>query len=151
MAGDTWSATTGPYAPVFSIETGEGKTINNDNIRGKIAVIFYETKDATRQNAETKGKLDEMVGRQSDSIKRMIVRHATIMDFSHVLWPITELWKNGLRDNSKRVGMMVFCDWTGNVSRNFQMAYGQSNLVIIDQQAVIRYRFFGKIDSTGLK
>lgn len=137
-------------APPFSVETGDGKTVTSQSVKGKIVVMFYEKREVTKKNAEMKDRLNEIFDRQSDNIKQAIVR-LPVIDCSHVFWPVTEIWKKGLRDNSKRVGMTVYCDWNGRVSRDFQMSTGESNILILDGQGLIRYRFAGSIDRNQLE
>jgi alkyl hydroperoxide reductase subunit AhpC len=141
---------TRPPAPSFSIESGNGEIVTDKSVRGKIVVMFYEKREITRKNADMKDRLNEMFDRQPENIRQAIVR-LPVIDCSGVFWPVTEIWKKGLRDNSKRVGMTVYCDWSGNVSRNFGMVSDESNMVILDGKNTIRYRFSGRLDQNRLE
>jgi len=137
-------------APPFYVESGNGEIITDKIIKGKIVVMFYEKREITRKNAAMKDKLNEIFDRQPDNIKQAIIR-LPVIDCSGVFWPVTEIWKKGLRDSSKRVGMAVYCDWSGNVSRNFGMVADESNMLILDRKSTIRYRFSGKLDENMLQ
>lgn len=139
-----------PPAPEFSVESGNGEIVTNKSVEGKIVVMFYEKREITKKNAAMKDRLNEIFDRQPENIRRVIVR-LPVIDCSGVFWPITEIWKKGLRDNSKRVGMTVYCDWSGNVSRNFGMVSDESNMLILDGKNTIRYRFSGRLDQNSLK
>lgn len=138
-----------PASP-FSVESGDGKEVTEKSVKGKVVIMFYEKRNVVKKNAEMKDRLNEIFDCRSVNIQQTIVR-LPIIDCSHVFWPVSEIWKKGLRDNSKRVGMMVYCDWTGNVSRDFRMVPDESNMLILDGKGIIRYRFSGKIDQDRLE
>ena len=43
--------------------------------------------------------------------------------------------------------MTVYCDWSGHISRSYNMNTKDSNMLMLDRKGVIRYRFSGKIDT----
>jgi hypothetical protein len=137
-----------PVSP-FAVESGDGEKVTEKSVKGKVVIMFYEKRDVAKKNADMKDKLNELFDCQPVNIQRTIVR-LPVIDCSHVFWPVSEIWKKGLRDNSKRVGMTVYCDWTGNVSRDFRMLPDESNMLILDDKGMIRYRFSGKIDQARL-
>jgi hypothetical protein len=134
----------------FTVESGDGAKVTEKSVKGKVVIMFYEKRDVVKRNAEMKDKLNEIFDYQPGNIQQIIVR-LPVIDCSHVFWPVSEIWKKGLRDNSKRVGMTVYCDWTGNVSRDFMMLPDESNMLILDGTGMIRYRFSGKINQDRLE
>ncbi|HVN94939.1 MAG TPA: hypothetical protein VMT62_00770 [Syntrophorhabdaceae bacterium] len=111
--------------------------------------MFYEIRDLVKKNSEAKDRLNHMYDGQLHAVQELIVR-LPVIDCSRVIWPISEIWKKGLRDNSRRVGMTVYCDWSGQVSRSFDMSSADSNMLMLDGKEVIRYRSTGKIDDQQL-
>jgi len=138
-----------PASP-FAIESGDGAKVTEKSVKGKVVIMFYEKRDVVKRNAEMKDKLNEIFDYQPINIQQIIVR-LPVIDCSRVFWPVSEIWRKGLRDNSRRVGMTVYCDWTGDVSRDFRMLPDESNMLILDGKGMIRYRFSGKIDQERLE
>jgi hypothetical protein len=134
----------GKPAPFFSIRSGDDKTLVSDMIEGKVAVIFYETKEASRKNSDIKDRFNFLYDSQDEEVRRSIVR-IPVFNCSHVVWPITAVWKGSLRYHSRRVGITLYGDWDGRMARDYQMKKNESNCLIIDRSGIIRYASFGRI------
>lgn len=134
----------GKPAPFFSIRSGDDKTLVSDMVRGKVAVIFYETREASRKNSDIKDRLNMLYDMQDEEVRRSIVR-IPVFNCSHVVWPITAVWKKSLRYHSRRVGFTLYGDWDGRMARDYQMKENESNCLIVDRAGIIRYASFGRI------
>ncbi len=125
----------GTSAPSFQVRSGDGRVLTLDMIKGKVIVIFYETKDVVEKNRRLKYELNKFYDEQPDTIKELIVK----------LPIITKIWKSKLRENSKREGITIYGDWSGKMFSDYKMKDEESNVVIIDKKGIIRYIASGKV------
>jgi predicted transcriptional regulator len=128
----------GKPAPFFSVQSGDDTTLTLDALKGKVSVIFYETRGASKKNSDTKDRFNKLYDRQSADTKQAIAR-VPVIDCSRVVWPMSLLWRQSLRYHSKRVGMTVYGDWDGRMARDYRMKEDESNLIILDKRGVVRY------------
>ena len=134
----------GEPAPFFSIRSGDDETLVPEMFRGKVAVIFYETREASRKNSDIKDRFNKLYDGQDEAVRRSIVR-IPVINCSRVVWPVTAVWKQSLRYHSKRVGITLYGDWDGRMAKDYRMKDGDSNLIIIDREGIIRYVSVGRI------
>lgn len=134
----------GTEAPSFKVKSGDDKILTLDMIKGKVTVIFYETKDVVEKNRQLKDALNKFYNEQPDTVKKLIVR-LPIINCSGVFWPFTGIWRGKLRDNSKKEGITIYGDWNGKMFSDYKMKDKESNVVIIDKKGIIRYITSGKV------
>lgn len=140
----------GNNAPFFKVSSGNGQILTLDMVKGKIIVIFYETKDAIEQNRQLKNELNQFYREQSNSVKEHLVR-LPIINCSEAFWPFTGVWKKKLNENSTKEKIIIYGDWDGRMVTDFQFADKDSNVVIIDRNCKIRYAASGKINNLQTK
>ena len=134
-------------APYFSVQSGDGKELSLNMIKGKVAAIFYENKDIVDANKRLKDELNKLYFEQTDALKDVLVR-LPIIDCSEASWsPFLGIWKRRLREYSKKEGVTIYCDWEGKMASDYRMKDGVSNVVIIDKSG--RIRFFTSGDVTA--
>jgi predicted transcriptional regulator len=134
----------GKPAPSFTVESGDGRRLTLDMLKGRVAVLFYETKETSRKNSDVKDRLNDLYDRQDKETRQSIVR-VPVFNCSRAFWPISLVWKQSLRTHSKRVGMTLYGDWDGLMGRDYQMKDNESNVVLIDRRGTIRYASYGRI------
>jgi peroxiredoxin len=134
----------GKPAPSFTVESGDGRRLSLDMVKGRVTVIFYETKEASRRNSDVKDRLNDLYDRQDERTRQSIVR-VPVFNCSLVFWPVSLVWKESLKKHSKRVGITLYGDWDGRMGRDFQMKDSESNVVLIDRRGTIRYASYGRI------
>lgn len=135
----------GANAPFFEIKSGEGKILTLDMVRGKVIVIFYETKNVVEKNRKLKDELEKFYSDQPDDVKEFIVK-LPVINCSSAFWPFTGIWKDKLRQHSKKEGITIYGDWSCKMFSDYKMKDKESNILIIDKKGIIRYFAFGKIE-----
>ena len=143
-SADTVYALLGKAAPPFTVRSGDDRVLASDALKGKVAVIFYETRDTSRKNSDIKDRFNKLYDRQDEETRESIVR-IPIFNCSRVIWPARAIWKQSLRYHSKRVGMTLYVDWDGHMARDYRMKDDESNLVILDRKGIVRYASAGRI------
>jgi predicted transcriptional regulator len=140
-APSAFGVTEGEKAPYFKITSADDEVLTSDMIRGKLAVIFYETKDAKERNRELKDDLNDFFEKRSSEEQEGIARVAVIR--CSLFMP--NVWRRGLRENSKKEGMTIYGDWDGSMGKSYGMTANESNLVIIDRSGIVKYVRSGRI------
>ena len=134
----------GKPAPSFIVESGDGRRLSLDMVKGRVTVIFYETKEASRRNSDVKDRLNDLYDRQDERTRQSIVR-VPVFNCPLVFWPVSLVWKESLKKHSKRVDITLYGDWDGRMGRDFQMKDNESNVVLLDRRGTIRYASYGRI------
>jgi peroxiredoxin len=136
----------GMPAPNFLVQSGDNKKLSLDMIRGKVIVLFYESRDAIRKNIELKNELKRLFGAQSANVQNDIFRLVVIDCSSGAAFPVCLIWENKLKEASGKEGFTIYGDWNRKMFENYQMKAEESNFLIIDKQGIIRYSEAGKIN-----
>ena len=100
----------GSAAPYFRVQSGDDKELSLDMIKGKVVAIFYENKDIVDANKRLKDELNKLYYEQTNVVKDVLVR-LPVIDCSDAFWPFRGLWKQKLREHSKKEGIAIYCDW----------------------------------------
>jgi predicted transcriptional regulator len=131
-------------APFFKVISGGGKVLTLDSTKGKVTVIFYETKDVLEKNRKLRNELNRSYRQLTDAQKACIVR-LPIINCCNAFWPFTEIWKKGLREGSRKSRVIIYGDWNGEMLTAYGMKDNESNVVIIDKKGIIRYFKSGRV------
>ncbi|MFA5180931.1 MAG: redoxin domain-containing protein [Syntrophales bacterium] len=128
----------GREAPPFQVESGDGKVLQLKMLRGKVVVLFYESKDVIAKSRPLKTILNAFYKEQKKEDQQLILR-VPIFDCSSAAWPFKGIWRSRMIENSKRVGMTVYGDWDGKMGTSYGMKCDDTNLLILDKKGIIRY------------
>jgi len=125
-------------APPFTVVSGSGEVLTLNSLTGKVAIIFYEKKDAIEKTRLLKNSMNEFYDSQPDNIKKYIVR-LPIIDCSGAFWPFKGIWEKKLVENSEKEGFTIFGDWNGKMSKDYILQDKNSTIIILDKSSVIKY------------
>ena len=142
--------TLGERAPDFQVESGDNQPLSLDMIRGKVIVLFYESRKVIRKNIALKNELKKLYRRQPANIQKDIFR-LVVIDCSEAYWPTIPIWKSRLRDHSRKEGFNIYGDWNQEMLTDYHMKPGDSNFIIIDKQGIVRYAAAHKIEPYQFK
>jgi hypothetical protein len=134
---------TGVKAPFFRVKSGVGEEVTLDSTRGRVVAIVYETKDVVEKSRNLKRELNRCYDELSLDLRKSILR-LPVINCSSAFWPITEIWKSKLRENSAKEGLTLYGDWEGSMFSKYKMKDNETNVVIIDKKGIIRYFEQGK-------
>ena len=133
----------GSAAPSFNLESGDQQTLSLDQIRGKVILILYETKEEVEQNRALKSDLTALYAGSPLLKTRSLV--VSVINASSAYWPITKIWQSNLRKNSEKEGVVIWGDWNGKMFSDYGMTDRASNVVLIDKKGVVRYARSGRL------
>lgn len=128
----------GDVAPKLSVESGDGKVMTLDMLRGKVIVLVYNTRDTSDRNAKLREALNNFYEAQSGERKYNCFK-LVIIDCSSAFFPIDFIWKKKLIEASKVKRMDIYGDWDGKVAEDYGFNLKDSNFVIVDKEGFIRY------------
>ena len=131
----------GEEAPHFKVTSGDGKVLTSDMLKGRIAVVFYETKDTKEKNRALKDILNAFYAGKSSMEQNEIARLAVIRCSNF----FPNIWRRQLRENSKKEGIVIYGDWDGSMEKDYGMVSDDSNFLIIDKKGIVRYVRAGAI------
>lgn len=137
-------------APYFKVVSGSGDELTLDDIKGKVAVIFYETKDVIEKNRRLKNALNEFYESQPDSAKKILLR-IPVINCAGAFFLFAGIWKDNLKEHSKIEGMTIYGDWDGKMFSAYKFKDNESNLLIIDKNGIIKYYSAGKAEDKNFK
>jgi hypothetical protein len=146
LSPQSWAAflTLGKPAPNFLVESGDNQKLSLDMIRGKVIVLFYESRHVIKKNHALKVALTRFYRAQPANIKREVFR-LVVIDCSTSSWPTAPIWKSRLREHSRKEGFTIYGDWNRKMFTDYHMKAEESNFLIIDKHGNIRYAATGKI------
>jgi hypothetical protein len=139
----------GTRAPGFRVTSADDELLTLEMIRGKVIVLFYESRDAIRKNIDLNNALKDLHDAQPPEIKSQIFR-LVVVDASDAFWATRRIWNERLREHSRKEGFTIYGDWDRQMFLDYRMRGGDSNFLIIDKQGVIRYLASGKINMDQL-
>lgn len=139
----------GEKAPFFKVESGGGETLTLDMIRGKVLIVFYETKEVKEKNRKAKDELNTFYAQQVNWVKELVVR-LPVINCSSAGWPFTGIWKSKLKKNSEKEGMTIYGDWDGKMYSDYRMKDNESNVMLIDKKGMLRYFTSGMINGKDI-
>ncbi len=147
LSAQSWAAflTSGKPAPNFLVESGDNQKLSLDMIRGKVIVLFYESRHVIKKNHALKVELTRFYRAQPANIKKEVFR-LVVIDCSTSSWPTAPIWKRRLREHSGKEGFTIYGDWNRKMLADYHMKPEESNFLIIDKQGNIRYAATGKVD-----
>ena len=135
----------GRPAPNFLVESGDNQKLSLDMLRGKVIVLFYESRQSLGQNAPLKDALTDFYRTQPASIKNDVFR-LVVIDCTASTWPTAPIWRSKLRENSWKEGFTIYGDWTGQMLADYHMNVHKSNFLIIDKDGIVRYAATGRVN-----
>lgn len=148
LPAESWGSgvALGKQAPNFRVESGDNQTLSLDMVRGKVVVLFYESRNVVRKNIELKNELKRSYLAQPANIKKDIFR-LVVIDCSEAFWPSTPIWKSKLQEHSRKEGFTIYGDWNKTMLEAYHMKPEESNFLIIDKRGIIRYSAANKIEN----
>ena len=129
--------------PDFKIKSGDNRLLTRNDITNKNVVLFYESREATKENLKLKEKLMQLKAKTDKEGKTPFI--LAVADCSAVTWPLISLWEKVMVDISKKQGFTIYGDWDGKMLKAYDFRKNQSNFMIIDRNGTVMYRAFGKI------
>lgn len=133
----------GAPAPDASLEDADGRVRELRAFRGKPILIVYEDRDSAKQNDLLKKELAGLAqgDRYQSRVALVAVADVSAWDF----WPAKGFVKDAIRDESKKQGTTIYCDWTGAFRRAYQLRRGVSSVLLVGKDGRVLFASEGPI------
>lgn len=131
----------GNPAPYFKVLSGDNEELSLDDIKGKAAVVFYETRGTVEKNRQLKDELNKFYDAQTEEVRKSILR-IPVINCKGVFF--TDIWKNNLKQSSRKEGFTIYGDWDGKMFLAYGIRDNDSNLIIIGRDGKVKYFFAGR-------
>jgi hypothetical protein len=112
-------------------------------------LVLYEDKGSVTQNLIFKRELSELA--QGDGVKARIVLAAVADVADYDYWPVRGFVKNEIKDESRKAGTPIYCDWDGHVRRAFGVRRGASNVVLFGRDGKVVFAYEGAMPDDARK
>ncbi|HEU4409251.1 MAG TPA: glycosyltransferase [Polyangiaceae bacterium] len=129
------------------LEDADGRALELKAFRGKPILILYEDKGSAKQNQVLKDRLAELA--RGDKYRGRVVLAAVADVSSYDYWPVKGFVKDAIRDESRKVGTTIYCDWDGSFRSAYGFRKGVSSVVLIDRRGYVIFSAEGVVDAEG--
>jgi len=140
----------GEKAPTSArLEDADGRVLDLKALKGKPILIMYEHKDSSQQNQAFKEELSKLA--KGDKYKATIALAAIADLTAYDFWPAKGFVKDAIREESKKAGTAIYCDWSGTFRGAFKLRAGTSNVVLVGKDGVVLFAAEGALKPAARK
>ncbi|HEU4536806.1 MAG TPA: glycosyltransferase, partial [Polyangiaceae bacterium] len=129
------------------LEDADGRSVELKALRGQPILILYEDKDSAHQNKQLKDRLAELA--RGDKYRGRVALAAVADVSSYNYWPVKGFVKDAIRDESRKVGTTIYCDWDGGFRSVYGFRRGVSSVVLIDRRGYVLFSAEGQVGAEG--
>lgn len=131
----------GGAAPNARIEDSEGAGLELKTLKGKPVVIVYDDRASAPTSEAYRKELVKLLKSApfASNVKLLVVADVSPYDF----WPARGTVKDAVRDETKKQGTTVYCDWTGGIRLGFKLKKEVTSVLMIDKDGNVAFAFEG--------
>ncbi|AKT37308.1 uncharacterized protein CMC5_014400 [Chondromyces crocatus] len=135
----------GEKVPNARVEDADGRGMEMKGLRGKPILIVYEDKGSSEQNKTLKDELSKLA--KGDRYKTAIALAAIADVSSYNFWPVKGFVKDAIRDESKKAGTTIYCDWDASFRKKYRLREGVSSVVLVDKAGHVIFAADGALSA----
>lgn len=135
----------GDRAPNARVEDADGRATELKSFRGKPILIVYEDKDSAAQNQALKDELSRLA--KGDRYRKTIALAAIADVSAYNYWPVKGFVKDAIRDESKKAGTTIYCDWDGSFRSRYKLREGVSSVVLVGKDGHVLFAAEGTVSA----
>ena len=133
----------GATAPNAKLEDADGRVSELKALRGRPILIVYEDRDSAKQNEALKRELGELA--RGDRYRARIALAAVADVSAWDFWPAKGFVRDAIRDESRKQGTTIYCDWTGAFRAAYELRRGVSSVVLIGKDGRVVFAAEGPV------
>ncbi len=133
----------GSVRPAARVHDGWDRPFDLHGVQGKPTLVLYEDKDSAKVNVALKDDLARLArgDRYKSAVALVPVANVEKFDF----WPARGFVKDAIRDESKKIGATIYCDWDGSFGRATQLAKNTSSVMLIGRNGRVLFVWEGQV------
>lgn len=140
----------GSVAPsTLKVVDGYDRSLDLKSLANKPILVIYEDKDSATVNQALKDELSKLA--KGDKYKRAIALVPVADVSGYDYWPARGFVKSAIRDESKKAGATIYCDWSGSFRRALGLRGGTSSVVLINRDGKVVFARDGVVDAADRK
>jgi hypothetical protein len=139
----------GSKAPNAKVEDADGRVLWMKSLKGKPILVVYEDKDSATQNQPLKNDLARLA--KGDKYKSVVALAAIADVSSYDFWPVKGFVKDAIREESKKVGTTIYCDWDATFRAAYKLKEGTSSVVLVGRSGEILFAAEGALSADARK
>jgi len=119
------------------IEDADEHGLELTALKGKPFVIVYDDRASSPTSESFRKELLKVAksGPYKSSLAVLFV--ANVKPYNY--WPVKGVVKDAVRDSSKKQGLTVYCDWTGEIHSSYRFRDGVSNVVVVGKDGHVAF------------
>jgi hypothetical protein len=139
----------GSKAPNAKVEDADGRVLWMKSLKGKPILVVYEDKDSATQNQPLKDDLARLA--KGDKYKSVVALAAIADVSSYDFWPVKGFVKDAIREESKKVGTTIYCDWDASFRAAYKLKEGTSSVVLVGRSGEVLFAGEGALSADARK
>jgi len=152
-----WSTATSPSRAIPSVNDARPKLrlvdawdrtldIEDGTVKGKKAIlVVYEDRDTSKQNKALKDDLAKLEKEPKFAPSMVVVAVADLTAYD--FWPVKGVARDAVREESRKFGTSIFCDWDGTARSKLQLRQGFSNVVLYGKEGKVLFASEGALSA----
>lgn len=138
----------GAAVPAARAVDTEDRAFDLRSVQGRPILVVYEDKDSAHVNDAFKAELARLA---RDGTYRSAIALVPVADVRHYdYWPVRGFVKDAIRDESKRQGTGIYCDWSGDFSRALSLPTGTSSVVLFGRSGRALFAKSGRLSASEI-
>ncbi len=139
----------GAGRPPTRVLDANDRPFDVESVKGRPMLVVYEDKDHANLNVGLKDELSRLARGERYRRAVALVPVADVRTYDY--WPVRGFVKDAIRDESKKLGATIYCDWDGAFGRAFALQHGTSSVVLVGKNARVLFAQDGKISAADTR
>lgn len=131
----------GAVRPSARTVDADDRTLDIGTIAGRPILVVYEDKDSATLNAPLKADLSRLA--RGDRYRNAVALVPVANVESYDYWPVRGFVKDAIKDESRKVGATIYCDWDGGFRRSLGVVGNTSSVVLVGRDGRILFAWEG--------
>jgi len=110
---------------------------------GMPLLFIYEDKGSATQNTDLKAELSTLA--KGDRYRKTIALVAVADVSDYDFWPAKGFVRDAIRDESRKQGIVIYCDWDGSLRRKLDLNHRASNVVLYGRDGRVLFSRAGTL------
>ncbi|MCA9526130.1 MAG: hypothetical protein KC657_38450 [Myxococcales bacterium] len=131
----------GDARPQVTLVDAWDRTLQIGAAANKPILVVYEDSSSAKQNQALKDELAKLAksGKYKEAITLVAVADLAGYDY----WPVKGFVKDAIRDESRKFGTTIFCDWNGAARAKIGLKRGVSNVILYGRDGKVLFAHEG--------
>lgn len=139
----------GDVRPAVTVHDADDRSFDLRSVNGKPTLVIYEAKEATNQNEALKRELSNLAKGDAYRNKVALVPVADVRGYD--FWPAKGFVRDAIRDESRKAGTTIYCDWDGGAGRALGARAGKSSVLLLGRDGRVLFAAEGALDEARRK